>query len=129
MGQKSEFILSIPIKKGKILPPLKQMKKSNPFNQRWICMAHVLPSTLEEYYVPGVIGAFVSVVADAESAEEFEDVVRSTLEGVMCHPVLDINEIEVLAEQPIAEELRASIEQLLPVFPIAYGLFYYYENE
>ena len=93
-------------------------------------MAHVLPSSLEEYQSPGALGAYVTVVADAEDEEAFVDKVRSTLESTMMFPVLEIKNIEILTpDRKLVEELQYSIENILPVFPIAFSSFYFYTSD
>jgi hypothetical protein len=101
-----------------------------PLSHRWICQAQVLPSTLKEYKNPaGTSGAYVAVVADAESKEAFIEKVRTTLENKMKFPVVDIGGVEILTPScPLSEKLQHSIETLLPVFPIAFGSFLYYEE-
>jgi len=103
---------------------------SNNTIQRWICQVHVLPSTHDEYYSPGALGAYVCVVADADSRIEFEGIVRSTLENTMQFPVLEIYDTDILLpDRILSEELKDSIDQILPVFPIAFSSFYFYTEE
>lgn len=106
------------------------MEKDEFFCQRWICQVHVLPSSLDEYYCPDAIGAYVSIVGDAETEEQLKMIVKSTLEEKMFFPVLEISDIEVLTpNHQISQELQESIDQLLPIFPIAFSAFYYYGHE
>jgi hypothetical protein len=101
----------------------------NIFQRRWICQTHVLPSSLEEYHSPNSIGAFVTVVGDAENEEEFTDIVYSCLENKMKFPILEIKNIEpLLTNRNFSPELEESIKNLLPVFPIAFSSFYFYTS-
>jgi len=97
--------------------------------RRWICIAHVLPSKHEEYYVPNGLGAFVPVVADAKSKKEFEKVVRSTLEEIMLFSVIEISEMELLTPnryKALSKDFQDAIDHLLPIFPIAVSSFEHY---
>jgi hypothetical protein len=99
------------------------------FAQRWICLVHILPSPFYDDFPPDATGAFVTVVADAPTCEEFISKVHEGLENTMGHPILEIEDIEQLSpERELSELLKDSIENLLPYFPIAFGNFYCYDN-
>ncbi len=103
------------------------MKKNN---KRWMCLVHVLPSTLEEYSTPDAMGAFVVVVGDAENKQDFLDIVHDCLEEKMKFPILEIEDVELFdSERDISPELESSIKNLLPIFPIAFSDFCYYTEK
>jgi hypothetical protein len=105
------------------------MNTIDPYQHRWICLVHVKPSILKEYESPGSVGAFVRVVADAESEDKFIEKVRDTLENKMLFPIIEIEDIETLSvSHNLCQELQDSIENILPHFPIAFSPFYFYKN-
>jgi len=108
----------------------KYINENNEGNQRRICCVEVACSSIEEYNPPGMTGAYVYVVADAENEIQFLRKVRETLENEMDFPVVEISEIELLISgREISEVLLDSIENLLPHFPIAFGTFHFFAND
>ena len=108
----------------------KNMNDNSEGYQRRICLVEVACSSIEEYNPPGMTGAYVYVVADAENEIQFLQKVRETLENEMNFPVIEISEIELLtSDREISEALFDSIENLLPHFPIAFGTFHFFEND
>jgi hypothetical protein len=128
MARKCEHILFII--KNSYMKNKKNKNRVNPFHQRWICMVHVLPSSLEKYYEPGMVGAFVSVVGDAETEEKFIELVHLLIEEKMKYPILEIEDIELLSpERVLSPELQEIIDQDLPHSIITYGPFCCYTSE
>jgi hypothetical protein len=104
------------------------MKIDNAFMHRWIGITHVLPSTLKEYECPDALGAFVAVVADAQSESEFIEKVRNTLENIMQFPVVEIEDVEILSpEIELSSRLKKSIKNLHK-FPVAFDTFQFYTS-
>jgi hypothetical protein len=104
------------------------IKIDNAFMHRWIGLVHVLPSTLQEYECSGAVGAFVTVVADAQSESEFIEKVRNTLENIMQFPVVGIEDVEILLpEKKLSSRLKRSIKNLHS-FPIAFDTFQFYTS-
>jgi hypothetical protein len=106
-----------------------QIKKSikDILLRRWIALVHTKPSTIEEYANPGSVGAYVTVVADAEDEKLFISKVRDTLENTMGFSIIEFEEIEILSpDRDLSSELVDSIQSLLPKFPIAFSPFYHY---
>jgi hypothetical protein len=102
----------------------------NPFCQRWICLVHVLPSSLEKYYEPGIIGAFVTVIGDAETQDKFVELVHLLLEDKMKYPILEIQDLEILLpERQLSPELQEIVESDLPHSIITYGHFMCYFSD
>ena len=100
-------------------------------NHRWIGIAHVKPSPKYMEEIPeGAVGAFVPVVADANTAEQFCQHVYEKLENFMGFPIIEISDIDLFCStQNIDEHLCDSIENLLPHFGLAYGDFQFYGNQ
>ncbi|MEL7306225.1 MAG: hypothetical protein AAGJ56_10390 [Myxococcota bacterium] len=98
----------------------------------WIALVEVRPRAGKEQLLDGALGAYVSVVALAENAHDYQTRARSLLSG-MGFDVTEIENVEPLADRVAHTRPEQAVldlaSQLTPNNPVAVGAFDAYETE